>query len=270
MFALELSRVGTSSTLVALVVAVALAGCKEPKQDEDASASNVVVAPPRQEPKPKRFPHPDESPPPERNGDQLGEEELEAVLKEAADLIAKGDDLAAVGVLRKCANKVQPSTRCEGEIGIAMWKVGNHRAHARFYVEAAASMDDPKADVGFWRRLGDAAIKMASFEAATSAYEKMVAGGGTGADDYKKLSKAMQGKKAKPEEVIAVLAKAYQAHPDSHDLLFERAVLTAQIPDNESAKKLLEEYLAKTKGEDPKRDAMVETRIRELSLPPRQ
>jgi tetratricopeptide (TPR) repeat protein len=270
MFALESSFVGASSTLVAVAMAVVLVGCSEPKQETEDAAKSVVATPVEKDAKTKRFPHPDENPPPARNGDQLPADELEAVLAEAAAQVTKGDDLAAVLTLRKCVNKLQPSPRCEGEMGIAMWKVGNHRAHARFYVEAAASMDDPKADAAFWRRLGDAAMRMARFESATSAYEKMVATGGTSADDYRKLSKAMQGKKADVKEVISVLRKAYEAAPTEHQLLFEIAVLTAQIPDNAKAKTLLEEYLEKTKGTDPKRDELVKNRIKELSLPPRQ
>lgn len=246
-----------------------LAGCCEPKEASE-DAAGVVAPPAKEDAKPSRFRHPDEDPPHERSEDQLPPDELEAALNEAAEQVKKGDDLAAIRALRKCANKLQPSPRCEGEIGIAMWKVGNHRAYARFYVEAAAAMEDPKADAGFWRRLGDTAMRMARFESAKSAYEKMVAAGGKSADDYRKLSSAMQGAKADVKDVISVLGKAYEAAPTEHDILFEIATLTAQIPDDAKARELLEEYLEKTKGKDPGRDELVKTRIKELSLPRRQ
>lgn len=272
MFAHESSCVGASGTLVAVALGlcVALAGCSEPQPAKKATVQNEVGTATNAEREPSPFNHPDEDPPEERNGDQLPNEELETVLQKAAAQIAMGEHLAALGTLRKCANKLQPSPRCEGELGIAMWKVGRHRAHARFFVEAAASMDDPKADATFWRRLGDTAMLMARFEAAASAYEKVVAAGGKSADDYQSLSKALQGKKADFKDVISILRKGYEEDPTRHDLLFEIAVLTAQIPDNARAKELFEEYLEKTKGKDPKRDQVVKTRIRELSLPPRQ
>ena len=87
--------------------------------------------------------------------------------------------------------------------------------------------------------------------------------------DTGEVVKPENGKKAEIKEVVPVLRKAYEATPTKHDLLFEIAVLTARIPDNAAAKTLFEEYLAKTKGKDPKRDALVETRIKELSLPPK-
>jgi tetratricopeptide (TPR) repeat protein len=265
MFAHESSCVGAWRTLLAVAVGLGFAGCSEPQQAKETGVRNVIEAPPPQaERKPGPFRHPDKDPPADRSGEQLPSEELEAALKEASDQIAKGDKLAAIRALRKCANKLTPSPRCEGEIGIAMWEVGRHRAHARFFVQAAASMDDPKADAAFWRRLGDTAMRMARFEAAADAYQKMVDTGGKSADDYEKLSKALLGRKADVKEAIEALRKGYKADPSRHDLLFDIAVLTAQIPDRARARELLTEYLAKTEGQDPKRDATVKARIEEL------
>lgn len=272
MFAHEPSCPVARRTLAALAVlsGFALAACSEPQPDKTIARNVVEAPPPKAEAEPGPFRHPDEDPPPERSGEQLAPEELEAALKEAREQIAKGDKLAAIRTLRKCANKLEPSPRCEGEYGIAMWEVGRHKVYARSFVEAAASMDDAKADADFWRRLGDTATEMARFAAAANAYTQMVFVGGRSADDYKKLAGALLGKKADVKEAIEALRKGYEADPKRHDLLFDIAILTAQIPDRARARELLVEYLEKTEGEDPKRDASVKARIEELGRAPKQ
>lgn len=238
------------------------------EEQQQAQTPPIVKAPPRPaEPREAKGPirNPQKDRPPERSGDQLPDGELEAALKQATKERDKGDLLAAMQTLRKCINKIPASARCEGEYAFLAYETGRRRAEVHYYLEQVAATDAPKAKPDFYRRVGATAMKAAKYDLAVPILQKATEGTKKQVEpaDFARYAKALQAL-GEREQAVNALTEAYTRDPKSHEWLFERAVLVAQLQRTKEAAKLMEEYYGKTKGKDAKRDELVKQRIKEL------
>ncbi len=243
-------------------------GSKSPAPTRiDADNKKVVGQTPQPTNKPKGpFRHPDRQPPPPRSGEQLAPQALEQALASAREQVASGETFKALATLRTCANKVPADLRCEAEIGIILADLARHRADARYYLSEAAKLDDPKADAELFRRLGAAMKKHGLHQMTGDVYQRMIDHGAGSAADYELLSKGLQADATRLREAADALAKARSLDPSNDKWVYEEGLLRAQVAGQSTeAADLLSQYLAKTRGQDPELDNVLEARIAELS-----
>lgn len=214
------------------------------------------------------FRNPNETPPGEREGEQLPIDELDKTLIEAQRYTDQGDTVRAMHLLYRCANKIPASARCEGELGMLMLEAKTRKPHADYFVREAAKLDDPDANVSFYRRLAETTNKWAQFDASTAAWERVLqrVGDEATADDYAGYAAALQGERTRKQEAIAALAKAYELAPDRHEYLRDQATLVAQTDDASKAIELFERYKG-TGHASPKETAAIDARIATLRHP---
>ena len=181
-----------------------------------------------------------------RDGDQIGDEEIDAVLAEAAAHEKAGDIPQARTALRKCANKTPASARCDGRMGLTMAEAKNWRATAQYYLVEAAKVDDPKADAAFYLEVGEALQRHGRVDEAILALEKSVARD-PAAGHLFALGRALSLSPDRLPEAADRIAEA-RAAEDNIEWLYEEAVLRGQIPVREQAAKavaLFNDYLAR-------------------------
>lgn|GEM_PF-2141191 len=194
--------------------------------------------------------------PAERSGDQPSDEEIDALLAEAAEASAASNVVAARSALRKCANKVPANARCDGEYGLTMASAHNRRAAAIYYLEEAAGNDDADADADFYMRVGEALRAHGQFEGAISALEKAVTRDGS-ADNIYALGRALSLRPETISEGAETIAKA-RAIDDRLAWVYEEAVLRGQIPTREDAELgalLMRTYIERA-AEQPKDEVL--------------
>jgi tetratricopeptide (TPR) repeat protein len=223
-----------------------------------------------QQPPPKRetpFNNGNIEPPPPRSEPQLGPDELEAALIGAAQDLDAGRVSEALIALRKCANKLPPSARCDGELGMALLENKLQKAHARYFVAEAAKHDDPDADLGFYRRLAKSAQRHGRSATAVDAMKIAIGRPGVTADDWALYAEVLQHDQANLEQAIDALGRAYSMQPDQHRWLRDQAILVAQTNDTKRAIELFERYKDIMRSV-PHEVQMAEQRIAELKAPP--
>ena len=204
-----------------------------------------------------------------REGKQIPEAEIEAALAEAAEAMAVNNTTLASIALERCANKLPADTRCDGEMGLALIGSKKRRAAALYYLQEAAAVDDPKADAGFYLRLGDALSSHGEYEPAVGAMEKAVARDAS-AENLFALGRALSLRPDRVREAAGHIAEA-RAKDDRVDWLYEEAVLRGQLRIREealAAAALLKTYSERSAelGENSRKiDAKdIETRVAEL------
>lgn len=195
-----------------------------------------------------------------REGEQVPEEEIDALLAEAKKLGEQGNVPQQRATLHKCANKIPASARCDGEYGLTMADARNRRAAAIYFLTAAAGVDDPKADAELYRRIGEALRKHGRFEDATAALELAVARDDS-AENLFALARVLSLQPDLIREAAAKMAEA-RAKDDRLDWHYEEAVLRGQLPIREEAlagAALFESYLERL-AEDPESSTKVNSK----------
>ncbi|KIG19577.1 hypothetical protein DB30_00086 [Enhygromyxa salina] len=249
----QLSRV-FALALAGGAVTVAATGCGtqekvEPKLVEQGSPFDRGA-------KPKPPPDPNDplrnpayETPRGRDGDQVSDERIDAVLAEAAGF-AKIDDVAQQrNVLRECANKTPPSARCDGEMGLAMIQAKNRRAAALYYLTEAAAVDDPKAGAELYARIGEQLRQHGKLVEATVALERAIARD-EAAEYLFALGQVLSLQQEHLVEGANRMAQA-RAKDDRIEWLHDEAVIRGQIPVREqavAALELFQLYVERAKG----------------------
>jgi tetratricopeptide (TPR) repeat protein len=229
------------------------------KVSEQAPVIEPKTLPPRTGP----FSNPDTDPPKERSEPQLPLEKLQAELQLAREQLARGQHLPAIGHLDRCANKVPQSLECEGELGVVLADTKRRKAHAIYYLEQVAKADPAEGDTDLYRRVGQAALKLARFEAAERALGIVVAREEATAKDYGDYAAAVQGAKGSLELAIDAYLKGYELDPTQTLWLREVSTLLSQTGDDERALQYLEQY-AKVAGLTGKPKQVLDQRLGEL------
>lgn len=212
------------------------------------------------------FQHADRDPPKERAGEQLGTDELEATLEKAQVEVDNNRKSAAITVLRDCANKIPASARCDGRIGILLGEIPRRKAEARYYLVEGGTADDPKADAAFYVELSETLKRFGEFDAAVTAMEHAIKREDT-SEHHAKLSRVLQSMPEHLQRAADELGKAYELDSQDPELLYERATILGQIPEEAAAlegAKVFEAYLAAGKFPDEYREAATKGRITEL------
>ncbi|MFO7568059.1 MAG: hypothetical protein R6X02_35785 [Enhygromyxa sp.] len=172
-----------------------------------------------------------------RDGPQLAEEELDAVLAEASKHAEAKNHAQERIVLRKCANKTPPSARCDARLGLAMIPHKNHRATALYYLSEAATTDDPKAEAALYQRVGEELVLHGRSELAVAAMEKAVARDDS-AESLFALGRLLSLVPDRLAEGADRMAEA-RSKDDRIEWLYEEAVIRGQIPVREQAEQAL-------------------------------
>lgn len=204
-----------------------------------------------------------------RDGEQIPDAEIDAVLADAAKFAETGNVTRERNALRKCANKTPASARCDGRMGLSLIGGKNRRATALYYLVSAATVDDPKADAALYMSIGEELRRFGKTQAAIAALEKAVARDAS-AENLHSLGRALSLQPATLGEAADRIAEARGKH-DSIDWLYEEAVLRGQIPVREQAEQslaLFKDYMARAKALAPESlpaptDAIA-TRVAEL------
>jgi tetratricopeptide (TPR) repeat protein len=171
--------------------------------------------------------------------------------------------MPAVAILRRCANRIPPSVACEAAIGMALSTTKKHRAYARYYMAAAADIDDPAVGADTYRTLAKAAHDDGQFDTEASALTIVVARDGATAEDYSALAGALSADPQRRDEAAEAYGKAYAADGTRYEDLRKRSVLLAQLGQAEEAIQGFEEYIEKAGAHSPHRMG-VQQRIAEL------
>ncbi len=234
-------------------------------QDLNSAAAPVVVAPERAAKKPPNpFRKPTFDAPPPRSEPQLSDERVAEILALAESQIAEGNANGAMLELRKCANRVPASARCEGALGRLLVGIPMRRAECRYYLAEAARADDALADAAFYGSLGAALMGQGLFEDAATAYQRRIDRGAAEAEDYGALAVALQGVKGRQEEAAEALRQAFKLDPTRIDYLHDEGVLRGQLPGQAGqAAALLREFLARSPDKGAQAEKL-EVRIAEL------
>jgi tetratricopeptide (TPR) repeat protein len=221
-----------------------LAACRGCGQQEAApvkvSEQAPLIEPKQLPPRTGPFSNPEKEPPEARSEPQLPPDELAAVLAEARDHLGKGEQLPAIQLLDRCANKVPQSVACEAELGIVLAESKRRKAHAIYYLEQAAMA--PDADTELYRRVGATALQAARFKAAEAALGIVVARKEATAEDYGNYAAAVQGAKGSLELAIDAYLEGYALDRSRTIWLREAATLLSQIGDHERALQYLRQY----------------------------
>ncbi len=234
-----------------------LGGCRDDAPQPKRVADVEPVVEPRVRPeRDGPFADPQTIPPPPRSGAQLDEAALGATLAKGQKLSAAGHTAVAIQTLRKCANRNPISIRCEGELSLLLFGVGNHTAHARYFLTQAATAAPATAPSDLYRRLGDTAIAKARFDAARAAYGVLLARKEATADDLAHYAHALQADPNTTDEAIDVYARAYALDDTRHEFLVKRGTLLAQTGDDARAIDVFEQYMKVAALEGKARDAL--------------
>lgn len=167
------------------------------------------------------------------DGAQLPEPELEAVLAEAAKHAAIGDTPQQRIALGRCANKTPTSARCDGELGLSIIDSKNRRAAALYYLIAAASVDDPKADASLYARVGQALSRHGKHDESVAAFERAIARDPS-AENLFLLGQTLS---MTPDHLIEAADRIAEARAKDDRIawLYDEAVIRGQIPTREQA-----------------------------------
>jgi tetratricopeptide (TPR) repeat protein len=248
---------------------LALGACRgdKPEPTKVNPSEPIVKRPRRPDANPTSpFRHADKDPPTAREGEQLPEEELEEALKTSLADFADGRRSPAITGLRRCANKLPASARCDGELGLIFASIKQRRGEADYYLVQAADVDDPKADADLYGRVGDKLRQFGKLDEAASALEKALARDTTH-ERHAALSGVFQSVEGGLPRAADELGKAYELAPENTDYLFERATVLGQVQTAESAQlaaDLFAEYLEKAVDADATHKDMAKLRISEL------
>ncbi|EDM77843.1 hypothetical protein PPSIR1_01412 [Plesiocystis pacifica SIR-1] len=174
-----------------------------------------------------------------REGEQLPEAEIEALLAKAAEQFADENVAQGRTTLGKCANKIPASVRCDGKLGLSMITARNRRAPALYYLTEAARHDDPKADAALYRDVGMALRKHGRTADAALALEKSLAREET-AEALFVLGQVYSLDAKRVGEGADTIAKARakltaDGGEENLDWLYEEAVLRGQLGIREEA-----------------------------------
>ncbi len=232
----------------------------------ESAAAPLVVAPERVSAKNPASPFrkPSFEAPLPRSEPQVSEDRLTEILALAESEIATGNTHGAILELRKCANKVPASARCEGTLGQLLVDIPLRRAECRYYLAEAARADDALADAAFYGALGVALMGQGYYEDAATAYQRRIDRGAAQAADYESLATALQGLQGRQEDAAEALRRAFELDPTRIDDLHDEGVLRGQLPGQaKQAAKLLREFLARSADLGP-RAVTLEARIAEL------
>ncbi|MCA9692591.1 MAG: hypothetical protein R3A51_02455 [Nannocystaceae bacterium] len=203
--------------------------------------------------------------PPARSEPQLPADALEATLQRARELKAAKDEAGATRELRKCANKVPASPRCDGELGMLLMPIKNRHGECRYYLTEATKFEDPAADADFYRRLGQALRDKGELAAAVEALKQLVAREPDRADNHALYSSALQGFPTQLAAAADALAKARELDPTKPRWIYDEGLLRAQIAGQAAqAADLLKAYIDRTRGQDPDLEQTLLARIAEL------
>lgn len=218
------------------------------------------------DPIPSPFVNPSKEPPRPRSEPQLPPAELTAVLAKSERERQIGDQAAAALTLYACANKIPQSVRCEGELAALIASMPRRKYEAEYYLKEAIAADEPGLDAMYYRRLGEALQNKGMFDAAVTAFTRMIERSqpATAADHYL-LATVLQGVPARLTEATDALRRAYELDPTQHAWLRDEAILLAQQPDK-SAQAIARFEEFKTKTSDPAVLADIDRRIEELRL----
>lgn len=250
-----------------LALVLSAAACNDPPPPvptkvAERSNPGVPAKPPRSE-DPSPFRNPDTDPPPPRSEPQLAPEELAALFAAVDDALKVGDVTTAQNHLRRCANKVPQSVRCEGELAVLLGKLKRFKAEAGYYLEQAIGADDPALDDAYYRRFGAALMARGLAREAAVAYERMVARTNATAADWYLLGEALQGVPERLADASDAMRRAYELDPTQDDWLRTEAILLGQQPDK-IAQALARLELYRTKIKDPELLADTDRRLEEL------
>jgi len=247
-----------------LLFALVLAGaaCRSDPAPTKVDDPAALVSAPTRDKVDTPFIDPDTEPPPPRTDAQIEPGALAAAIDAARAAIASGNVPHALVQLQRCLNKVPISPACEGLYAATLLEERKQRAWARHFLHEAVSAADASVPDELLRKLGRLAGHNARFQDGAAAFELLVARGTATADDYIELAHALQADETRKLQAIEVLEKAYELAPTRHDLLLERAVLTARN-DREAAIVLFEQY-KQVMADDPKQVAIAQRRIENL------
>lgn len=242
-------------------------GPQTPPPPTKIGEKTTLVNPPKPAPKDpmSRFRHPGTEPPLPRADPQVDAAALAGLLQAAEAARAAGDPEGAIRELRKCANKVPQSSRCEALLGILLTVHPNRRAECRYYLGEAARSEDPELSGPLARELGEVLTGQSMFAEAAVVFQRRLDRGADAATDHHLLATALQGIAGRETEAADALARAFARDPNQIQWLHDEAVLRGQIDGQaRRAAALFKEYLARAHGGEPEIAAKVEVRIREL------
>ncbi len=256
----------TLAGLVGVTMGLAPASCNSSSAPTPIRVSNTEPAlqPARAPQRTGPFRNPKLDAPEKREGTQLNEADLEEILTQARKAKADGNDNEAIRLLRKCANKEQPSGRCEGELALILLPLPAFKADANYFIDQACALDDPAVDADFYVELGQAANMRGRMNSAATAFRHALDRGKDDADTWVRYAGALQSDPGKLGEAAVALARAYERDPTRHKLMLDRATLLAQIQDHDQAARLMREYLETDKNLAPARRKAIESRSAEL------
>ncbi|PRP94170.1 hypothetical protein ENSA5_41250 [Enhygromyxa salina] len=185
-----------------------------------------------------------------RDGEQIPDAEIDAVLAEAAAFAETGNLAQQRAVLRKCANKTPASARCDGEMGLSMIKAKNRRAAALYYLVEAAGVDDSKADAGLYARVGEQLRQHGKLAEAAAALELAIAREPS-AEHLFALGQILS---LQPEHLAAGADRMAEARAldDRIEWLHDEAVIRGQLPIREQAETslaLFKQYIERAKDQ---------------------
>jgi tetratricopeptide (TPR) repeat protein len=197
--------------------------------------------------------------PPE--GAQLDETALETTLAEASQQLQDRQPEAATETLAPCANKVPASPRCDTLMGLALYGQRSVplRPRAGHFLDQGLRVDDPKADVDWYRRVGTEARRFGRHDAGAVAFRYALARPGEHLLDWVALSQALQSDDGRVREAIEALDEALKLAPERADLWWDKGTLLAQTSRTAEAVGALERYLELAPADD---DMLDSTRAR--------
>ncbi len=241
-----------------------LASChSDPPEPKKVAELEPVVKPRVRPDREGPFSDPNVDPPGPRTETQLQTKELESTIARGIALAAEGRETVAIQTLRKCANRIPMSVRCEAEIALTMFAANQQLAHARHYLAQAASASPAEEDDSLYRRIGEMAASKSQYDTAASAYGVLMARETATADDLEQLAAALQAVSGRRDEAADAYARVYALDSTRHEALRKRAILLGQGGEHTRAADLFEEYLEKAKP-DEKLRAALEQRVQML------
>lgn len=260
---LRLAPVG-AGFLAAVLLACSAPPAPAPTKVSEAKAQ-AGTAPTPSPPVPSPFINPNKEPPPPRSEPQLPPDQLTAALAKAEAERKIGNISAASLALHSCANKVPQSVRCEGELAALIASMPRHKYEAEYYLKEAIAGDEPDLDAAYYRRLGEALQSRGMYEAAATAFTRMIERSQppASAADHYLLATVLQGVPSRLAEATDEIRRAYELDPTQHAWLRDEAILLGQQPDK-IALAIARFETFKTKITDPAVIADTERRIAEL------
>jgi tetratricopeptide (TPR) repeat protein len=212
------------------------------------------------------FRRPDRDPPPPRSEPQIPAAELDAALAAAAAARTAGDDAEVARVLFPCANKIPKSTRCEGELAMALAGSPGRKAEVQYFLDHAIADDDPGADADFYARLADTLLRQSMQQQAAVALQRRLARlPEPSAADYARLSEVLQGVPQREVEAAELLQQAFERDPTKLQYLRDAGMLLSQVPGRGAeALVLLERYRDAIRGIQPEEMDSIERRIAQV------